>query len=76
MGPMDFNSMGTEMMPTGNGPSMPGSTPMVGGANMMSTGSMQGPMSGAVANIGYHPSMGRADRLGANIVGGNGTGKF
>lgn len=55
----------------GNGPAQPlGQMGPAPAASTVSTGSMQGPASSAVANIGYHPEAGRADRLGANIVGG------
>ena len=64
--------MGTEHLLAGNGPAIPyGGTPTGGGAPMVATGTMQGPASSAVANIGYRPEAGRADRLSANIVGGS-----
>lgn len=68
----NYGQMGTENLPSGNGPAMPyGSSPAAGAAPMLNTASMQGPASSAVVNIGYRPEAGRADRLGANIVGGS-----
>lgn len=65
----NYGQMGTENLPAGNGPAIPyGSTPAPA-TGMVSTGSMQGPMSSATSNIGYRPTSGRADRLSANIVG-------
>lgn len=73
----NYGQMGTEMLPTGTGPALGyGNAPHTASAPTDSIASMQGPLSSAQVNIGYRPESGRADRLSANIVGGNGIGKF
>ena len=70
--------MGTEVLPAGNGLANPyGSTSPGGAAPAMPLASMHGGVDSATSNIGYRgssgpyrPEAGRADRLGANIVGG------
>lgn len=74
----DYNQMGTEMLPAGNGAAIPYGPPdMASAAPLMNTHSMQQGQDSAASNIGYRgssgpyrPEAGRADRLGANIVGG------
>ena len=76
----NYAQMGTESMPQGNGAALPlGLADPTSQAGYVSTASMQ--QSGtdsATSNIGYRPESGpqryrpeagRADRLGANIVG-------
>ena len=73
----NFGQMGTEHLPSGNGAAQPyGLANSTTAAPMMTTNSMQGPQDSAIANIGYRPESGRADRLGANIVGSSGAGNF
>jgi hypothetical protein len=75
----DFNQMGAEVLPAGNGPARPyGLADPTSQAPLMATNSMAGNgVDSATSNIGYRgssgpyrPEAGRADRLGANIVGG------
>jgi hypothetical protein len=74
----DYNQMGTEMTPQGNGQARPyGLADPTSQAPLMATNSMQSGQDSATSNIGYRgtsgpyrPEAGRADRLGANIVGG------
>lgn len=74
----NFGQMGTEVLPVGNGLAAPyGQAPPTSGAPTDSVFSMQGSQDSATSNIGYRPTSGpyrpeagRADRLGANIVGG------
>jgi hypothetical protein len=74
----NYGQMGTEVLPVGNGLANPyGSTPPIGAATTVPTASMQQGTDSAQSNIGYRsssgpyqPAAGRADRLGANIVGG------
>ena len=66
----NYGQIGTENLPAGNGPAIPyGGSPTGMSGPMINTHSMQGPMSSAVENVGYHPSVGRGDRLASNIVG-------
>lgn len=74
----NYGQMGTESLPVGNGLAAPyGQAPQTSSAPTDTGASMQGPLSSATSNIGYRsisgpyrPEAGRADRLGANIVGG------
>jgi hypothetical protein len=75
----NYGQMGMEsMIPQGTGRAMPyGQADPTSAAPLMATNSMSGPGESAASGIGYHGSMGayrpeagRADRLGANIVGG------
>ena len=75
----DYGQMGTEMLPAGNGMASPyGQADPTSQAPLMATNSMAGNgVDSATSNIGYRgssgpyrPEAGRADRLGANIVGG------
>lgn len=73
----DYNQMGTETTPQGNGRAMPyGLADPTSAAPAMGLNTMGG-VDSATSNIGYRgssgpyrPEAGRADRLGANIVGG------
>lgn len=70
--------MGTDSVPQGTGRVVPyGSSVPITQAPLMATNSMQSGQDSATSNIGYRgtsgpyrPESGRADRLGANIVGG------
>lgn len=67
----NYGQMGTEIPVGGNGPATPyGIATGTSAAPTDSVMSMQGGQDSAVANIGYRPEAGRADRLSANIVGG------
>jgi hypothetical protein len=74
----NFGQMGTEVLPMGNAAAQPyGLADPTSQAPLMATNSMAGNgVDSATSNIGYRgssgpyrPEAGRADRLGANIVG-------